>query len=200
MLEQFAVRSANGDVLGVFFIPLQKENENSISSYLVAYKRNDTSFQYKSYSRSHIESVVPANDSLRKIGKNLLSIFGFFEKKINNVPSFVSPSYGINYKNIGLKLSEVDRDVSSSGRTMVVLPPCLRIFEAEVTIVYMDGTTDIGIYTIVIDDCPKSPFSSEDTGEWTGSNGEECFGVILVQVGDTWEISLGHRRRRHLLG
>lgn len=137
---------------GVFFVPLQNEGNPAVSAYLVVYKINDSTIRYKSFNRSYIESANVQSDSTRQNAANLLSVFGYFEKEINNVPVFsVNAPYNLAYSDVDMHIGEIPGGRTSV--TSITFPSCRRVFEADITITYPDGSTESGTYLVIINDC-----------------------------------------------
>lgn len=169
-LENLQVSFKESISSGVLFVPFRKEGSNKITTYLVIYKKNDTTYKYKYYNRAAIESFNTSSVEMRNTAINILSVFGYFERKINNVQSFSIPSpYNVTYKNIDLKISEHNNS-STSNKASLVLPDCVKSYVAEVTLVYPDGTTSTGTYTIYINDC------YQDIDYLDGSGGDDGLG------------------------
>ncbi|MGC8749964.1 hypothetical protein [Hydrotalea sp.] len=69
---------------GIFFIPLQAQNTNTIQSYLVAYKHNDSLYTYRLYNRDSLNAIHPKTVEAKNNLLNTQAVFGYFEKEINN--------------------------------------------------------------------------------------------------------------------
>lgn len=69
---------------GIFFIPLQSQNSNEIKSYIAAIKHNDSLYSYKLYNKDSLNKIVPKTKAEENNLLTALSVFGHFEKTINN--------------------------------------------------------------------------------------------------------------------
>src|SRR6185436_18691155 len=65
-----------------FLVPFQV-NDGSISSYLLC-SNNNGDFAYRYYKKNELSNLYAANDSIKQLRMGLLSVFGYFEKTINN--------------------------------------------------------------------------------------------------------------------
>jgi hypothetical protein len=151
---------------GVFFIPLKKQNGNTITAYIVVYKYSNGSYRFKTYNKEENEAIQPITEKDRNDAKQILSIFGYFEKIINNnTLTTVGPTRRQSYQGTGMKVREAVPEAGTSALTFA----CLRVFQAEVQITYPDGMVETGIYTVVINDCPPPSIGNGDNGG--GNNG-----------------------------
>jgi len=78
-------RNATGDSLQLFLIPFRAKN-SSVNAYL-ACARNGDEFTYRFYKKEYLSCLYAANDTIKQLREGLLSVFGFFEKRINNKDS-----------------------------------------------------------------------------------------------------------------
>lgn len=74
---------------GIFFIPLQSQNSNEIKSYITAYKHNDSLYSYRLYNKDSINKIVPKTKVEEQNLLTTQSVFGHFEKDINNADSVI---------------------------------------------------------------------------------------------------------------
>ncbi|NIM35091.1 MAG: hypothetical protein GTN67_06570 [Hydrotalea flava] len=69
---------------GIFFIPLQAQNTNTIQSYIVAYKHNDSLYTYRLYNRDSLNAIRPKTSIAKNNLLNTQAVFGYFEQTVNN--------------------------------------------------------------------------------------------------------------------
>lgn len=83
-LTKHSQSSTNEGSQGIFFIPLQAQNANTIQSYIVAYKHNDNLYTYRLYNRDSLNAIQPKTVEAKNNLLNTQAMFGYFEKEINN--------------------------------------------------------------------------------------------------------------------
>ena len=105
-------RSATGDSLQLFLIPFRAA-DSSVSSYLMC-ARNGDDFTYRYYKKNTTAQLYAANDTIKRLREGLLSVFSFFEKRINNRDSIsIAGVYNETIKDVVLKIN--DAPVSYGG-------------------------------------------------------------------------------------
>jgi hypothetical protein len=107
-------RNTNNDSLQVFLIPFRAA-DSSVSSYL-ACARNGDEFTYRYYKKDRLSTLYSYNDTINSLREGLLSVFGYFEKRINNKDSVYFG--GTNWK----KIRDVTisfNGIPATGRSLV---------------------------------------------------------------------------------
>jgi hypothetical protein len=88
----------------LFLIPFQA-NDGSISSYLFCAKSGEE-FTYRYYKKDRLSILYAANDTIKALREGLLSVFGFFEKKINNKDSLkIAGIYNKQFKKVSISIN-----------------------------------------------------------------------------------------------
>jgi hypothetical protein len=72
---------------GIFFIPLQSQGSSEIKSYITAIKHNDSLYSYRLYNKDSLNKIVPKSKAEESNLLTTQSVFGHFEKAINNTDS-----------------------------------------------------------------------------------------------------------------
>jgi hypothetical protein len=107
-------RNATGDSLQVFLIPF-RATDSSVSSYLTC-ARNGDEFTYRYYKKDNLSSLYAANDTIKFLRSGLLSVFGHFEKNINNKDSiYIAGNYEKRIKDVSISFNERH----GSGRSQI---------------------------------------------------------------------------------
>lgn len=83
-LTKHSQNSTNEGSQGIFFIPLQAQNANTIQSYIVAYKHNDSLYTYRLYNRDSLNAIRPKTSIAKNNLLNTQAVFGYFEQTVNN--------------------------------------------------------------------------------------------------------------------
>lgn len=100
---------------GVFFIPLQSQNNGKIQSYITAYKHGDSTYTYKLFNKDSLSRDNPGAGTKNAV-INSLGVLAYFEKTINNQSTSqykLSASETVEFKNPNITIGEP----SSSGRS-----------------------------------------------------------------------------------
>jgi hypothetical protein len=107
-------RRATGDSLQVFLIPF-RASDSSVSSYL-ACARNDEEFTYRYYKKDNLSTLYAANDTIEYLREGLLSVFGYFEKRINNKDSaYIGGIYKKKVEDVTIRFN----GIPANGRSQV---------------------------------------------------------------------------------
>jgi len=109
-------RDAGSDVPQLFLIPFQA-SDGSLNSYLFCAKSGDE-FTYRYYKKDKLSILYAANDTIRGLREGLLSVFGFFEKKVNNKDSLkIAGIYNKQIKKVTIAIN--GEQIKSNGRSTV---------------------------------------------------------------------------------
>ncbi|WP_167516647.1 hypothetical protein, partial [Hydrotalea flava] len=83
-LTKHSQSNTNEGSQGIFIIPLQAQNANTIQSYIVAYKHNDSLYTYRLYNRDSLNALRPKSSAAKTNLLNTQAVFGYFEQTVNN--------------------------------------------------------------------------------------------------------------------
>lgn len=109
-------RGAGSDDPQLFLIPFQA-SDGSVSSYLFCAKSSDE-FTYRYYKKDKLSILYAANDTIKGLREGLLSVFGFFEKKVNNKDSLkIAGIYNKQIKKVTIAIN--GEQIKSNARSTV---------------------------------------------------------------------------------
>ncbi len=101
---------------GLFFIPLKDEGTGEIKSYISCVKHKDSVYTYRLYNKAQVTNIeVQQNDTLKNFRNRVLSVFAYFEEKINNSNStYFGGKTNSKIKNISIKA--LSNNSNNAGR------------------------------------------------------------------------------------
>ncbi len=106
-------RGLTGDSSGVFFIPFIGA-DGSVISYLLCLNYNDD-WKFRYYRKNELSHLYAASDSIKKLRSTFLSVFGYFEKQINNIDSlYIGGIYGKYVSDVSISFNQS----SNGGRVL----------------------------------------------------------------------------------
>lgn len=176
---------------GVFLIPLQSQTDESIKSYIVATKYNDSNYSYRLYNRDSLDRIRPTNDTVRQNLTNVEAVFGVFEKNINNKNTILISGTVIRNARMEYNISS---QVSQSSKPRVNYDYCvinitMTLYYEQIMYSYMYGPPEYQLVAVVLDmqiDCYGGGGSGGVQGLDPGPGGNGGSGYNWWQFGTGW--------------
>ena len=142
------------------FVPLKELRTNVIKSFIVVYHLDGSKFSYRLYNREALSVFVPSNDNDKRRIINMLAVFAYFEKNINDkVETYFPRPFDINLVNIDVKIGNAKNKAQLDNCIEILIynQPIAYRQEWEIEIV----CTDTGVF--------DWPASSSGGGEITST-------------------------------
>lgn len=118
-------RGTGSDGPQLYLIPFQA-SDGSVSSYLFCAKSGEE-FTYRYYKKDKLSILYAANDTIKGLREGLLSVFGFFEKKVNNKDSLkIAGIYNKQIKKVTIAINgeQIKSNVRSTIGGISLLTVC----------------------------------------------------------------------------